>query len=203
MLKTSDGAPTDAGAGVGDLGDPSKAEDAAVLQAFRREPPLSGPKAGGTPPAVDGLQSSAIWANALRGAELGAVEADTDHQRALDATLANNLSKHLSAGDLQAGVDAVAGRGRGAGVPGAGAGAPLIGQPQFRNAGLARQIAGGAPTPGGLGADPRLGGLAPGPALDPLDPADRVRARDEPAARRLCVAAGGKACSGNPDRTSV
>ena len=149
------GAP--AGAGV-DLGDSSGGEEAAIRQALKRGGTPSAGAADGAPPANEGLNTQGIWAHALRGGELGPVEANTDHQMALDAQLANSLQRHLTAGDVQAGIDAQAGK------------APSPAKPpgrlpfQFQNAALASFVGATGPAPGAtpVGAPPPSPvGLAP------------------------------------------
>ena len=131
----------DTGAGIGDLGDSSGAEDAAIQQALgRAKAPATG-KSSGAPPPSDGLHAHSIWSNALRGADPGRVEPNTPDQIALDRALANSLSRHMASGDLQAGVDA-AGKAGSAEPPGFSSGPP---PPKFNNPALAQHLGAGLP----------------------------------------------------------
>ena len=139
--KSFEGEPVDTGAGIGDLGDSSGAEDAAVQQALGRSRAPETGKSSGAPPPADGLHSHSIWSNALRGADPGKVEPTTPDQIALDRALANSLLRHMAAGDLQAGVDA-AGKAGSAAPPGLSSGPP---PPKFNNPALAQHLGCGLP----------------------------------------------------------
>ena len=164
--KSIEGETVDTGAGIGDLGDSSGAEDAAVQQALQRSRAPGTAKASGAPPPADGLNSHAIWSNALRGADPGTVSPNTEAQIALDRALANSLARHLAAGDMQAGVDAAAGKANTSGAPGTSTGAPM---PKFNNPALAQRFGNGPPPVGGAGGNMPALGAAPAGAPNPGD----------------------------------